>query len=238
MIGLGICTYNRPTMFAALAASVRDHLPDVDVYVVNDGGDPEPLAPAIEALAPRWVHHAAANQGVATAKNMLLRRLLAAGCEWLFLAEDDIVVRSSRAIDGYVEACEASGYEHLTFHAHGPANPEPLFVRGAVTLWPNYVGAWSIYSRACLEDVGLFDEAFTNAWEHVEHTLRLGERGWTAPWRGAADATGSEAWLAEQPGAIQHSVIRPRDDWAENIAAGRAHWKAAHPETYRKVFGG
>ena len=94
------------------------------------------------------------------AKNQALEKLLASGCDWLFVSEYDVLPQSPEAITGYIRACELSGYEHLMFHAHGYHNPQPLSVGNAVTLWPNYVGAWSIYSSRCLQECGLFDEHF------------------------------------------------------------------------------
>ena len=91
-------------------------------------------------------------------------------------------------------------------------------------------------SRQSLEECGLMDESFSNAWEHVEHTLRLAKAGFTAPWRGAADATGSENWLAEIPGSIEHSSIRHTPDWIKGMQEGRKHWLEVAPETYRLVF--
>lgn len=195
------------------------------------GGIAEHVAPVVDRMA--FVFDCSP---VGVAKNKVIRRLLEDGCTWIVISEDDVVAQSPDAILGYVKACEESGYEHLMFHGHGPHNPRPVGGAGPVTLWPNYVGAWSIYSRNCLEKVGLFDENFYNAWEHVEHSLRLAEAGFTAPWRGAADATGSENWLQEIPGSIERSVIRPDPTWAGRMAEGQEYWKATYPDSYFTVF--
>ncbi len=210
MIGLGIVSYERPRYRADLLASVTEHL-TIDF-----------LTTAID-VSP-----------VARAKNQVLSEMLAAGCDWLFVAEDDVVVTSPEAVTGYVRACEQSGMEHLMFHAHGPANPRPKESRGVVTIWPNWVGAWNIYSAASLRYCGLMDEHFHNAWEHVEHSARLAAHGHTAP--GAPDATGSEAWLREQPGALASSVIRSDPLWNRRMDAGKAYWRETYPDTYRAVF--
>ena len=212
MIGLGLVSYGRPDYRALAIEAIEAHCA-LDEFVV------------IEDVSP-----------VGVAKNQALEKLLASGCDWLFLSEDDVIVQSPLAIGGYVDACVASGYEHLMFHAHGYHNPRPLRSEGSVTLWPNYVGAWSIYSRRCLEVCGLFDEHFANAWDHVEHTLRLSLAGFTAPWRGAADATGSEDWLKEIPGSIENSSIRHTPEWMENFNQGKLYWAETHPETFRLVF--
>lgn len=216
MIGVGLVTVPERDTRPALAA-FDAHLRHV-VDVVCESVDTE-------------------HRGVAWNKNQVLRDLLDAGCDWMVVSEDDVIVKSPRAVTGYVDACERSGYGHLMFHGHGPHNRTPLRSHGCVTEWPNYVGAWCVYSRDALLACGLLDQGFHNAWEHVEHSLRLSERGYTAPWRGAADATGSEEWVEELPGAIETSVIRQDPEWASHVAAGRDFWHRAHPDTYRLVFG-
>lgn len=224
MIGVGIVTCGRPGFYAQVRASLTTGFDELFVY--EDGSPDFGYTGTGDG----------ASRGVGAAKNILFRQMLDAGCDWLFVIEDDILVTSSRVFDEYIGACEESGYEHLSFHGHGPYNPTPLGANGRVTLWPNYVGAFCVYSRESLETCGLLDEGFHNAWEHVEHTLRLAQEGFTAPWRGAADATGSERWLAEIPGAIEHSVIRRDPEWTQHMEEGKRHWKATHPDTYHLVF--
>jgi hypothetical protein len=217
VIALGIVTFRRPDYFAQTLRAVEEHLASVvdEVQVATD-------------VYP-----------VATAKNRLLSDMLDAGADWLFLLEDDITPLSPMAVTGYIEACERSGWEHLCFHAHGPANPEPNGVdpSGAVTYWPNSVGAYCVYSRRALEVGGLMDEDFHNAFEHVEHYLRLADHGFCPNWPHNADATGSENWLAEIPGSIDNSSIVARDDWQPNMQAALAHFEAAHPSRYQRIWG-
>jgi hypothetical protein len=231
-IGLGLVTCGRPDFYRQALAGIEQHLGAVldELIVFEDGSILEPYATG--ALGD------GGNHGVGHAKNHLLRSLLDAGCDWLILSEDDVVVDSPEAVTGYIRAAEQSGYGHLMFHAHGPHNPTPLRVGHAVTEWPNYVGAWCLYSRRGLETCGLMDEAFWCCWEHVEHSLRLAAAGFTPPWRGAADATGSEAWLHEIPGAIEHSAIRQSPRWEAAFDEGKRHWKETQPATYAMVFGG
>lgn len=235
MIGLGVCTFRRPAYFEQTVKSIVEHLTSsVDYFCAYDDGSEEPYG---FDLLPNYTA-GLVNRGVGYAKNRLLESMLEAGCDWLFLCEDDVLVQSDNAITGYVNAAEASGLDHLMFHAHGELNLEPVRVEGPVTYWPHYVGAWSMYSRRCLEDVGLMDERFVNAFEHVEHSVRLGEAGWTSPWQLAADATGSEEWLTEIPGSRDNSVIFGRRDAALNIERATAHWAEAQPATFQFSIGG
>lgn len=243
MIGLGVVTCNRPEYFAEVMAGVVKHLgPVVDhVYVYNDGSDRQHADAYRDAYLdlPREIEvtHARKNLGVGIAKNALLRRMMHAGAHWLFLLEDDVVPQCDEAVTGYVAAAQASELHHLAFHAHGPANahiqPE---VDGPVSYWPNSVGAFCLYSRVCLARVGLMDEHFLNAFEHVEHTMRLADAGYTTGYPRFADATGSERWLAEIPGSVEHSSIVCNPEHRANFVAGREYWKRVRPDTYHRIW--
>ncbi|GAC1530925.1 MAG: hypothetical protein NVS3B1_23640 [Marmoricola sp.] len=240
MVAVGVVTCNRPEFCARVLEAVEG-LRGVDAtYVHNDGSDPKHRDGYWSAYgeSTATVCHDPVNRGVAKAKNALLRAMLEDGADWLFLVEDDILPQAE-AIWHYLEACQRSGFQHLSFAHHGPANDgPPLDVNGPVTCWPNYVGAFTVYGREALEKVGLMDEGFTNAWEHVEHTLRLARAGFTdpRPWH-AADATGSEDLVHEISSSPKDSVICPRPDWRENIEAGRKHWRASSPNTYQMLWG-
>lgn len=202
------------------------------------------VRPGCSRDIPMAVFSDYAHHGVAENKNKALRWALATTADWFFISEDDVVVQSHMAVTGYLATARDAGCDHLAFHAHGPANdPGPVGTdhSGAVTFWPHYVGAWCLYSRRSIETCGLFDEHFMNSWDHVEHTLRLSLAGFH-PMPGdnhelrAADATGSELWLSEIPGAIENTSIPHTPDWIANRERGRAYWRREKPETYNLVF--
>jgi GT2 family glycosyltransferase len=243
---IGLVTYNRPRFadksIRALERSVRPL--DCVLSACNDGSDPKYLGEYKRAYkrAPKMtVIECPENRGVAAAKNTLLRWMLdTTDAEWLFLLEDDILITSPMAVVGYIEAAEAYGMHHLSFAHHGPANAEgPVAREGAIEFYPHSIGAWTMFSRECLESVGLFDENFHNAWEHVEHEMRLIAAGFMP---GAAahrfpDVKDSALWLDELPNAITESAIRPRGDWQSSIVSGLRYWREAKPETFEMLFG-
>jgi GT2 family glycosyltransferase len=241
---LGVVTYNRPHMAITCLNAVKTHLVDTGVvervFVYDDHSTPDNRA-VLDGWASvnPWAEmiFAEENRGVGYGKNRLLTRMLYAGARWLFLAEDDVMPLSAQAVTGYIHAGYACNFSHLAFHGHGTGNSTPTGERGDVTFWPAAVGAWCMYSRRLIQQVGMMDEGFHNAWEHVEHTLRCRRFGLdVAMWR-FPDATGSEKWLVEQPGALVQSVIRKDPSWHRDMAAGRAHWADVAPDTYREVFG-
>ena len=244
-VAVGIATYNRPDMLEKTAKAATKHLEGVvdRWYVYNDGSDPKHAGSykraykPLEAVGARVID-CPQNGGVAHAKNELLRWMLGDGADWLFLLEDDIRVLDPRAVTGYIEACEYSGLEHLMFAHHGIGNVGgPLDSDGLVSFYEHAIGAWCVYSARAIEKVGFFDERLVNAWEHVEHSLRLAVAGFTTgPYRWG-DATGSQDWLTEVPGSIDKSSIRPRADWHRNIVNGLDYWRAAKPDTFNLMFG-
>lgn len=214
LIGLGLISFKRPEYAKVALASVQEFC-QFDAFI------------QVEDVCP-----------VGVAKNQALRYLLDKGCDWLFLMEEDMEITSPLAITGYLDACKTSGYDHLMFHAHGTHNPASRgrHNTGAVTYWPNCVGAYCVFSRRSLEDGGLFDENFRNSWEHVEHSQRLARLGYTSAWPLNADATGSENWLHEQPGAIDNSSIRHSPEWLADFDRGQHYWRANMPETYKMIW--
>ena len=231
-IGVGIVTYQRPEYFKRAVASVREHLGDIvdEIVGYHDGPLPEAY---LDLDWPKGFGARAGrqNNGVAHAKNQVITELLDRGCDYLFIMEDDIEVLDRKAIVGYLAAYKKTGIPHLNFHGHGDnLESAPLAVsEDGIVFWPNAVGAWSFYTREALEHVGLMDENFVNAYEHVEHSWRI--------YKGKIDygfwpdVAGSEEWLCAQPNAIENSSIRKDEAaWKENIHAALAYWRSKDPE--------
>ncbi len=232
-VGLGIATYRREDRYHTLCESIETHLLGVvdEIVAYHDG--------PVEGYNDhrQWpLHDGLVNQGVAAAKNWCFRELLKRGCDWVFLAEDDMTIDDVSAVTGYIAAAEASGQRHLCFHAHGPANRLAMRTDGPVTIWPNFIGAWCLYHRSDLEaGVGWFDTGM-RTFEHVRSSAELMRHGACHKWPGVADATGSEYWLHEQPGAIEDSTFPEAERFA-NQRAAILRWRQKDPETLRWIFG-
>jgi len=230
-IGLGIVTYQRPDYFKQCVEAIAKHALDtVDVcFAYNDGSKigAKEYRKICKTLDPRIKYrYMPENKGVGAAKNYLLRRMMQAGCDYMFLIEDDILIKSSKAITEYIRLSELSGIEHFLFAHHGPANEGMLFLREkGVDLYTACVGAYCMYTRNVIEKVGYFDEEFINAMEHVEHTFRIARAGYSTPIPTFPDISRSNEWLMEIPGSIDNSSIKPRDDWMPNVIVALEHWQ-------------
>ncbi|MCZ2130574.1 MAG: glycosyltransferase family 2 protein [Bacteroidia bacterium] len=233
-IGVGITTYNRPDYFRqSFKAAIEKLSKVVDVWCVYDDGSSQGVKeydeifdeivskyPFVQIFRPR------ANGGVAKAKNTLLKHMMSANCDYMFLLEDDIIIKDEKAVTGYIQAAKKSGFTHLCFAYHGPMNQAgPLYSDQWLEYHGASIGAWCMFTKEIIDTVGYFDENFTNAWEHCEFTKRIGDYGFCPPFGLFIDATGSKDWLKEIPGSIEKSAIRPRKDWQENIDKGLKYWK-------------
>src|SRR5690349_8979887 len=80
-VGIGITAHNRPQVFGHTLKMVRRFAPaGSEIVVVDDASDtPEPAA----------IFRFDRNAGIARAKNKCLELLDAAGCDQLFLFDDD-----------------------------------------------------------------------------------------------------------------------------------------------------
>lgn len=231
-IGIGIVTCNRPEFFSRCYASIPEHLRE-HVVIVNDGDTK--LSP--ESYSPSVLLNNETNIGVGKSKNRLFRELSAGGYEYFFIIEDDMLILDPSIFDKYIEAYKVTGIHHFMFAYHGPANkggiskgtPQPRMTvryndKVAVTLNQHCVGAFCFYTRKSLKDVGLFDENYVNAFEHVDHSYKLAKKQYSPPYWWWADLANSTDLITEQECSENSSSIRFKDTWSENIQIGYRHF--------------
>lgn len=233
-IGLGIITCNRPEFVAQVIKSVPFELLK-EVVIIDDGtkGSAEPIPPHKNLTYLKNEE----NIGVGRSKNKAMLHLLKQDCEHIFLLEDDIIIKDSNVFNAYIKAGEASNIKHLMYGYHGPANkrnnkPDPrLTVQYGdtnIAFNPNCVGGFCYYHRTLLMRVGLFDEKFLNAWEHVEHSYRAVVTGYLPGYWWWPDIADSENYLQELACSEDNSTIRPRSDWRKNIKDGAEYFQTIY----------
>ena len=247
-IGLGIVTYNAPDR-------LKQSVPTVPLWIknfviVNDG------TPYDESLYPSNAHVIThdTNKSVGQAKSTSMKYLLDQGCEHIFIMEDDVLIKDENVFDKYIKTSVVTGIKHLNYALQGPANkkgaqgfdnledrakqddltePNPRQIVKytddiEIALYPNSVGAFSYYNREVLEKIGLFDEVYKNAWEHVDHTLEAYKNGFTTPYWWFADINKSWEYISDIEGTIQNSTIAHTDTWHKNYQNGFLHFKKKH----------
>lgn len=225
-IGVGVSTCNRPEMLNTLLESLEpcifDHL-----VIVNDGDSDLELPAGIEINAT--VIDNEKNIGVGMCKNIQMKHLLECQCEHIFLLEDDMEIVNNDLFEIYIAVAMETGVKHLNYCLHGEDNksggePNPKIIVDygdvKMSLYHNIYGALSYYHAPVLQEVGLMDEEYNNAMEHVDHTMQIIKAGYHPHFRWFADVTDSHKLLREQDNRHEQSVIRKSDEWMDNFKFG------------------
>jgi GT2 family glycosyltransferase len=221
-IGVGIVTYKRPHLLEKLLITLLPCQGIIDeIIVVDDGGDLNPE----DFLKESWMSKYGAwntnspNLGVGKSKNIALNYLQNCKCDHIFLFEDDIFVKNPEVFTKYIEASKVTGIQHFNFSQHGimnktfdalhTPNPRTTISYGEVnvSLYPHCVGAFSYYSKRCLDAVGLIDERYFNACEHVDHTYEIIKAGMHPPFWYFADIDKSWEYLGDEEWSLEKSTI-------------------------------
>ena len=222
-IGVGITTYNRLGYLRGLIHSLVPCEKYIDeLIVVNDGGE----TPNWDLPYGKWIDNEH-NMGVGKSKNKALKYLHEAGCKYMFLIEDDVKILDTQVFKKYIEASKRSNIQHFNFAFHGLDNYHnglpaiKLKVEYsptvAVCLYPNVYGAFSFYTKKCIDEVGYMDEYYYNAMEHVDHTMEIIKAGMHPPFRWFADIADSNLYIQEQDEGHEQSEIRRDSSWIKNF---------------------
>jgi glycosyltransferase involved in cell wall biosynthesis len=212
-IGIGIITCNRENLFHRSFSSI----PDVDEIVAVNDGLPYPEH-AYGTKRFELVQHKR-NRGVGISKNDAFRFLLGKGCDHIFISEDDVQILDPGVIDEYIRTAEVSGIGHLNFAYHGPLNktpeggPNPKKIveypgEIRIALHGHLPGAFSYYSAHILNEVGLIDEWFKNAYDHLDHTYQIIKAGYHPSFGWFADIADSFRYIKDLDADLSQSVIR------------------------------
>ena len=245
-IGFGMVTYNAEHRIKQSAFTVPKWIKNF--VIVNDG------TPYPKEAYPEQAHiiQHETNKSVGAAKTTAINYLMEQECEHIFIMEDDILIKDENVFKEYIRHSLISGIKHLNFALHGPANkkgsqgfndlserkdvegkPNPRMIvpygdEIKIALYPNCVGAFSYYYRPVLEELGGFDPAFKNAWEHVEHTYQTIKKGYHPAFWYFADIDESWKYLTDIPNSIEESTIAHTNTWNENFRKGTLWYKKKH----------
>ncbi len=212
-IGIGIITCNRENLFYKSFSGV----PGVDeIVVVNDG---MPYSENAYGTKQAEVIQHKHNRGVGISKNDAFRFLLKKGCEHIFISEDDVQILDGSVIDEYIRSAQVTGIGHLNFAYHGPSNktaagsPNPKkiveYPKGVrIALHGHLAGAFSYYNAHLLKEIGLIDERFKNAYDHLDHTFQIIKAGYHPPFGWFADIADSYRYIKDLDADLTQSIIR------------------------------
>jgi GT2 family glycosyltransferase len=252
-IGVGIITCNRPDYLTGLLNSLDGANIDC-LYIINDGKPLKEYNVDIKLNEKYCLHEQTPQrQGVAKAKNQALRYLLNDNCDYIFLIEDDVIIKDKDIFKKYIDASKITGIQHFNYGPGTPFNrkqnvhfdlhnrhvlqqesdPDPRIVidygTTKLTLYTHVAGMLSFFTRNVIEKVGYFDERFFNAWDHVDHTYRIIKAGYHPPFWWFADIENSHEYIEEAKEAITKSAIaKDSQEWIENVHKGRELYLQKH----------
>ena len=213
-VGIGILTHNRPDYYWQCFEAVKKNANDIDVkMVVNDGDNYY-----IDCNGFTYINHVS-NLGISKSKNEILSHLICAGCDYMFIIEDDILIKSPKCFEQYIKHHEISGIHHFCCGSFLPSRGGPIKTFNyskyndiSVDVYSNCTGSFCFYTRECLLNVGMFDEKYWNALEHVDLTYRLAKSGYTTPFGFFADISNSKELIESIGGEFNDSVVNKENN--------------------------
>lgn len=244
-IGIGIVTCNRSDFLHACIDSIDLNKVDYQV-IVNDGDIP---------IKHNQFHviNNKKNLGVGKSKNKILKYLYNKKCDYIFIIEDDTIIKDNNVFDQYIKASKRTGIQHFNYGPGTPfnrkqnenfdihnrhkldqesePNPRKIIDYGDVkiSLYEHVAGMFSFFTRKVIDEVGYIDEDFYNAWEHVEHTYRIIKKGYHPPFWYFADIHNSHKFLSEHTDAIKKSAISKNSEtFLENVRKGSEIYMKKH----------
>lgn len=187
-IGVCITTHNRADVLSSAISQHQKYLPPgALVVVIDDGSTPAATVPESVKL----IRHDK-SLGIVASKNKSLAELVDAGCEHLFLWDDDAWPSAPGWWLPYIESPEP----HLAYQFQDLAGPRKLndmavlHRDGKHVAYTGQRGVMLYYHRSVIEAVGGFDPVYGRGmYEHPDLALRIHNAGLTS-WA-FADVAGS-----------------------------------------------
>ena len=243
-IGIAIVTRNRRNYLEACINSIINLLKYDHIIIVNDGDTPFTFEniPTINNKE---------NLGVGKSKNKGIKYLLDNGCDHIFVIEDDIVIKDNNVLDQYIKTSKASNILHLNYALGTPFNrkqktifdlhnrndlelesePNPKLNIDygndiSISLYQHISGMFSYYHKSVFENIGLIDEQYFNAWEHVDHSYQAIMAGYHPPFWWFVDIANSDQYLEPQKDSIKNSsTSKNTEKWMKNVQVNAEKYK-------------
>lgn len=188
-IGIAITTHNRHEVLKRAIEQHMKHLPSgALVVVIDDGSSPAAIVPD----GVKLVRHEQ-SRGIVASKNASLTALVDAGCEHLFLWDDDAWPIADNWHLPYIESPEPHlAYQFLDLAGPRKINDMTVLYRDDKHIaYTGQRGVMLYYHRSAIDKVGGFDPVYGRGmYEHPDLALRIHNAG-LSTWA-FADVAGSE----------------------------------------------
>jgi len=207
-IGIAISTYNRHEVLSQALEHQLKFLPRGALMVVIDDGSSKPVTVPEDV---RVIRHEA-SRGIVAVKNASLEVLIDAGCEHLFLWDDDAWPIAGGWEQAYIESSEPHlAYQFQDFATGQKLNDIAVLYRDdRHVAYTGQRGVMLYYHRSAIEKVGGFDPIYQRGmYEHSDLAMRIHNAGLTS-WA-FADVAGSDKLIysLDEHQAVERSVPKP-----------------------------
>lgn len=168
-IGLGIITKDTPELFTESIKTIPENVIDY-LCVVNDG---TPYSNHIynESKNIIDVIQHPKNLGVACSKNSALRSLIQNDCDFLFLMNDNILIKNKNVFEKYIKAAQVSGLWHMSYAFSSLFNYNKEGFRdiketieydseNSVIFVSNLVSDFEFFHKSIIKNIGYMDERY------------------------------------------------------------------------------
>lgn len=207
-IGIAITTHNRPDVLKRAIEQHMKHLPSgALVVVIDDGSKTSASVPdGIQLLRHE------SSLGIVASKNASLTALVDAGCEHLFLWDDDAWPIADNWHKPYIESPEPHlAYQFLDLAGRNKLNDMAVLYRDDKHIaYTGQRGVMLYFHRSAIEKVGGFDTVYGRGmYEHPDLALRIYNAG-LSTWA-FADVAGSEKLIhsMDEYEEVARSIPRP-----------------------------
>lgn len=217
-IGIAISTHNRADVLKRALSQHMQFLPaGALVVVIDDGSKPAAVVPDGVQL----IRHET-SLGIVASKNASLSALMDAGCEHLFLWDDDAWPIADNWHLPYIESPEPHlAYQFLDLAGRNKLNDMSVLYRDDKHIaYTGQRGVMLYYHRSAIEKVGGFDPVYGRGmYEHPDLALRIYNAG-LSTWA-FADVAGSEKLIhsMDEYEEVARSIPRPE---RESLAKANA----------------
>lgn len=207
-IGIAITTHNRADVLSRALTQHLQFLPaGALVVVIDDGSKPAAVVPDGVLL-----HRHESSLGIVASKNASLAALMDAGCEHLFLWDDDAWPTADNWHLPYIESPEPHlAYQFLDLAGRNKLNDMAVLYRDDKHIaYTGQRGVMLYYHRSAIEKVGGFDSVYGRGmYEHPDLALRIYNSG-LSTWA-FADVAGSEKLIhsMDEYEEVTRSIPRP-----------------------------
>ena len=213
-IGVGVVTYNSESYFKSLYDSLNGA--NIDEFVVVNGGNEYENKYDCD-----WIQHKK-NYYPAACRNDCINYLMNRDVDYLFLIEDDQIIKNVNIFQKYIEASNISGLDYFSFvsmsyNSGSPNNRKPKLTVNysgdiAVSFYANMCNEFAFFKSSIIKKIGLYDTLFRDPFD-IDMMVRMAKDVDTvAPFWYFADIEKSDDYIMNNPNATSRLQAPDRPD--------------------------